>query len=43
MTQSSVLPLALATTLLQQLQTLLALSTAPCQDLSAQIALLGTG
>jgi hypothetical protein len=40
MTQSSVLPLALATTLLQQLQTLLALSTAPCQDLSAQIALL---
>jgi hypothetical protein len=40
MTQSSVLTLALATTLVQQLQAILAIPSAPCRCLSEQIATL---
>ncbi len=42
MTQSSVLALGMATAVVQQLQAVLALSTAPCLNLSEQIATLTT-
>src|SRR5437588_11665455 len=42
MTQSSVLVLGMATSVVQQLQAVLALSTAPCLDLSEQVAALTT-
>src|SRR5882762_4360004 len=40
MTQSSVLPLAVATAVLQQLQAVLALSSQPCLSLREQVAAL---